>query len=201
MMEILPSTVTFSPIGSCIYCATRDGQMKLPKSSCKECAKHAGRMEQTIQRMLLGPFRIRLGLPTRRPAERPKQLEIQIMKDGKVTKDNVNVADFPLIYHTVKLPPPRILSGLPPTDKLDYEVVAIMRDVDPKKYINKAGDAFSVGQFEPVVFYRFRQVDGWGSVISDLSFSRILSWARPTFPQQSISSHWGRARHHRHKIF
>jgi hypothetical protein len=72
-----------------------------------------------------------------------------------VTKDNVSVRDFPLIYHTVKLPPPRLLSGLPPTDKLDYEAVAIMSDVDPKKYVSKTGDAFSIGQFEPIIFYRF----------------------------------------------
>jgi hypothetical protein len=168
-MDVLPATATFSPVGSCIYCGTKEGEMTnehvipfglggtlvLPKSSCKQCAKETARMEQTIQRMLLGPFRIRLGLPTRRPKERPQELELEISRNSRVIKRNVKIAEFPLIYHAAKLPPPRILSGLPPTDKLDYEIAAIMVDVDINKYISRPGEAFSAGQFEPIIFYRF----------------------------------------------
>jgi hypothetical protein len=115
MMDVLPATAEFPPVGSCIYCRTKEGQMTdedvipfglggtlvLPKSSCKRCAKETARIERTIQRMMLGPFRIRLGLPTRRPKDRPQELELQILMDGKLIKKNVNVASFPLIYHTV----------------------------------------------------------------------------------------------------
>jgi hypothetical protein len=190
MIQVLPATVTFSPVGSCIYCGTTQGQLTdehvipfglggtlvLPKSSCKACAKETARLEQTIQRMLLGPFRIRLGLPTRRPKARPEELELQILRSGKLLKQHVKASEFPLIYHTVKLPPPRILSSLQPTDKLDCEAVAIMSDVDPKKYINKPGDAFSAGQFEPIVFYRFLAKIGHSFAIGRLGLNHFRSF-------------------------
>jgi hypothetical protein len=191
MMEILPS-ITFSPIGSCIYCGTNAGQMTdehvipfglgggliLPKSSCKTCAKETARMEQIIQRMFLGPFRIRLGLPTRRPKERPQQLEIQILRDGKIIRENVTASEFPLIYHTVKLPPPRILSGLPPTNKLDLEVVAIM-NADANKYMGKAGDGFTIGTFDPFVFYRFLAKIAHSFAIGRLGMGHFKSFFLP----------------------
>ena len=194
MMEILPATVTFSPVGRCIYCGTKDGEMTdehvipfglggnvvLPKSSCKACAKETARMEQTIQRMLLGPFRVRLGLPTRRPKERPQHLEIQILKDGKAIKKNVSPADFPLIYHTAQLPSPRILSGLPPTNKLDYEMVGIFNDdAATKKFMDKPGDAISVGVFEPFVFYRFLAKIAHSFAIGRLGMAHFKSFFLP----------------------
>jgi hypothetical protein len=168
-MEILAPDLTFSPVGHCIYCGKNEGQMTdehvipfglggtlvLPKSSCPACSAKTAALEQTIQRMLLGPFRIRLGLPTRRKKERPTKLDFFVMRRGQVSKKLLPVSEFPLVYHTAKLPPPRILSALPVADRLDYEMVAIMDAEVMAKHAGKAGQGFSPGQFEPLVFLRF----------------------------------------------
>jgi hypothetical protein len=191
-LEALPSTVTFPPVGTCIYCGTKDGEMTdehivpfglggnviLPKASCRNCAKRTGQMEQTIQRMILGPFRVRFGLPTRRKKERPAELELQITKGGKITKRNVPISAFPLVYHTIRLPRPRILDGLPPTDKLDCESVVIVSEADQKRYAGRHGEGFSPGQFEPIIFYRFLAKIAHSFAVSRLGFGQFRPFLR-----------------------
>jgi hypothetical protein len=169
MIEILKPNVTFSAVNYCIYCNATDvqltdehvipfglgGTVVLPKASCKACAGKTAALEQTIQRMILGSFRIRMGLPTRRKKERPTELEFYVSRGSRVTKKLIPIAEFPLVYHAAKLPAPRILLGLPPTDRLDYEAVAIMNKDVIDEHLNKPGKGFSPGVFEPIIFFRF----------------------------------------------
>ena len=131
------------------------GTLVLPKSSCRACAAKAALLEQTIQRMILGPFRIRLGLPTRRKKERPSELDFYVTRQGTISKKLVPISEFPLVYHAAKLPPPRTLLGLPPTERLDYEMVAIMDSKVVAEHLRHDGEGFSPGQFEPISFFRF----------------------------------------------
>lgn len=168
-MEILKPNVTFSPVGFCIYCGTKQGRFTdehiipfglggtliLPKSSCRACAAKTAATEQTIQRMILGPFRIRFGLPTRRKKERPSELELLVSRDGQISKKLVPISEFPFVYHTIKLPSPRVLLGLPPAERIDAETVVVMSNEAIAKYASKPGQYFSPGVLEPIVFCRF----------------------------------------------
>ena len=52
----------------------------LSKASCKTCESITGKFERTLLRTILGPFRIKIGAPTRRPNERPDTLEMQLAR-------------------------------------------------------------------------------------------------------------------------
>jgi len=68
-LEILKAIATFEAAGHCIYCGTKQGPLSdehivpfglggtlvLPKASCKACATETAKLEQVIQRMMLGP--------------------------------------------------------------------------------------------------------------------------------------------------
>jgi hypothetical protein len=105
--------------------------------------------------MILGPFRIRFGLPTRRKKERPTELDIHLWRPNQVSQKTIPVHEFPLVYHTVKLPPPRVVLDLPLSETHDCEMVAIAREEDIARYAGKHGEGFSVGAFEPIAFLRF----------------------------------------------
>ena len=86
----MASTKTYEPVGQCIYCcAGRDtkkltdehivpfglgGNLVLPRASCAKHAKHTSNIEGRALRSAFGPLRVYLGLPTRRPRDRPKTI-------------------------------------------------------------------------------------------------------------------------------
>lgn len=76
--------MSYDPVGMCIYCyATADlttehiiphslgGTVKLPASSCRECANITSKFELRLARRMYGNIRIRQKFPTRRPEKRP----------------------------------------------------------------------------------------------------------------------------------
>jgi hypothetical protein len=87
----LPKEHVYRPIWFFIYCS--DGRIKettkgklgaehiipfglgsvmiLPRASCKKCGKITGKIEESCLRMMLGPTRIRMSLPTRNPDDLP----------------------------------------------------------------------------------------------------------------------------------
>src|SRR5215208_5306046 len=80
----------YQPVGRCIYCGTETGpfgdehiipfglggNVLLPQASCKACEKITGRFEGTCLRRIFGNMRVKRGLPTRRPKERPTRLPV-----------------------------------------------------------------------------------------------------------------------------
>ena len=85
-----PKEIFASP-GKCIYCGTSSdlsdehiipfalgGKLVLEKSSCPSCAKIISDFEQTCMRTMYGPLRLLYNLPTRRPKQRPKRLELKV---------------------------------------------------------------------------------------------------------------------------
>ena len=163
------SSYTFLPVGRCIYCGITDGKLRkehvipyglggvviLPKASCVYCERITGPLEQTIQRTMLGNFRISLGLPTRNPKQRPQNLEIHLLKNGRVEKTNISASEIPLMCAVPQLPPPRVVQGLPPTSKLDYAVVAIYTDAVRKKFIATHGEGVVINPIDIFIFLRF----------------------------------------------
>ena len=82
--------IRYAPVNRCIYCGTIEGPLSeehivpfalggehiLQAASCRACAKITAALEQSICRAMLGNFRVRMRLPTRRKKERPTTLPV-----------------------------------------------------------------------------------------------------------------------------
>lgn len=98
------TTINHGSIGYCIYCGSTEqwlsrehivplslgGNHVLGKASCSDCAKITGQFEQFCARTILGPFRVRAGLPTRHPEQRPLELPLGLI-DSDGSKREVEV--------------------------------------------------------------------------------------------------------------
>jgi hypothetical protein len=123
---------TYPPVGECIYCGDRHstltrehivpyglgGNMILPRASCHTCADITKRFEQKCLRMTMGPLRIRLGVKTRHPKQRPKTLDLELLhEDGRLETVHVPAAQYPASIVLPRLfENPGILIGAPPSN-------------------------------------------------------------------------------------
>jgi hypothetical protein len=137
-MESIEGPTTYDPVGACIYCGTCEGQLTrehiiplglggnwvLPQASCNACAAITRDIEQFCLRPMLGPFRIRLKLPTRRPKERPATLPIEYVRtDGERERSSVPSEQFPGVCFGFRWPAPGLLRGQPPTENFEGDLV------------------------------------------------------------------------------
>jgi hypothetical protein len=128
------------------------GIATLPRASCKACARITGAIEQACLRMMLGPTRIRLNLPTRRPEGRPTELQITLIDENKrTTERTVPASEFPLIIPGLLLPPPGILSGEKPHDKMVGKFWMLRENETADKYL-RPGRGYRAGTFNNHIF-------------------------------------------------
>jgi hypothetical protein len=111
-------------LGQCIYCGSRrdltdehilplalGGALKLPKSSCKNCATITGKLEQALLRGHWWPYRKKLGFPSRRPSAANELKPIKIIKiNGDVLDGHMTLEKF-VASIAFEFTPPSILSG------------------------------------------------------------------------------------------
>lgn len=125
--------VLYPEINKCIYCgATRyasdsnrflapehiipfglNGNLVLPRASCRACERITGRVEALVLRGSLLGCRNYLGLRTRSPKDRPKALPLF---DASVTPNRkvmVAIEDYPISLLLMQMEPPAILTGRP----------------------------------------------------------------------------------------
>jgi hypothetical protein len=92
-----------------------------------------------------------MGLPTRRPGERPTELQI-VLSDGKQTSERtVPASEFPLIIPGLILPPPGILVGQKPHDRMVGEFWHA-RENDTAEQFLSPGKGFKVASFNNHIF-------------------------------------------------
>src|SRR6266480_7246282 len=167
-----PKERVYKPPWLCMYCS--DGRIReatkrklsaehiipfglggiavLPRASCSDCARITGAIEQSCLRMMLGPTRIRLNLPTRRPEERPTELQITLIDENKITTERtIPASQFPLVIPGLLLPPPGILTGERPHDKMVGKFWMIRENETADKYL-KPGGGYRAGTFNNHVF-------------------------------------------------
>ena len=130
-------------IGYCIYCGDKtsalsdehivpfslSGGAVLPNASCAKCAKVTSRFEGDIARQQLGAFRVRAGLPTRRPNRRPSKLRFDLIdKDG--TKRSVDVVpeQHPGTLLMPDLPEPSLLLATLETPRRAFRIYLALPD-------------------------------------------------------------------------
>lgn len=114
-----------SSIGRCIYCSATSGlsrehvlpyglggNLVLNDASCESCAKETGRVEQRLLRGHWWPYRLCLGLPSRRAGEKVPDLPVKVTcPDGTEYP-----AHIPMESQTIAMAfvfdPPSILEGI-----------------------------------------------------------------------------------------
>lgn len=142
-MEVTSLNVTLPPLGRCAYCSNPGpftlehiipyglgGYVKWPEASCGRCADITKRFEQRCLRDMFGPLRIHLGLRTRNKKERPTKLPAFIASEGGERRVDLEISDHPFVLSMPVLPPPRILSGQPLTNKLPEGISFIFRAIN-----------------------------------------------------------------------
>jgi hypothetical protein len=123
------SEVIYDPIMQCIYCGDASSELSdehiipyslggvlvLPKSSCRKCAHITHKFEGVCARQIFGKFRAKHNLPTRRPKERSKFLQVgTILPDGMTKKIEIPVSEHPTELFVFKFHRAYALEGLPP---------------------------------------------------------------------------------------
>ncbi|MET4016296.1 hypothetical protein [Bradyrhizobium sp. S3.2.12] len=166
-----PEQRAYAPAWLCIYCsdgriieATKrklnrehiipfglGGTATLPRASCKACARITGAIEQSCLRMMLGTTRIRLNLPTRRPEERPSEMQIVLIDGNKTIERTIPASEFPLTIPGLLLPPPGILTGDKPHDRMVGKFWMIRENETADKYL-KPGGGYRAGTFNNHIF-------------------------------------------------
>lgn len=106
-------------IGKCVYCGSTNnltdehivpyglnGIWQLLKGSCETCNSITSAFEGTVLREYFTLVRAALGLPTRRPHNRPKEFSFEVDKEGCKENIVVPVTDCPSVFMMLKLEEP-----------------------------------------------------------------------------------------------
>jgi HNH endonuclease len=157
---------TFPPVGRCIYCGSTDGldkehivpfslggRLVLPKASCRPCADITKKFEQTCARTIFGALRIRLGLPTNNPEQRPDEIFADILqRDGTLKPFKVPAAKFPAICIGAFFPSPGILTGKEPTNVLTIRPFMKRYGDEAEQLVKQYGDGIRLQRIDWVSF-------------------------------------------------
>lgn len=121
---IADGVAALEPLGFCMYCgADRDlqrehviplalnGDIVLPKSSCRECSRITMRFEGEVLRGELLPLRARLDLKTRHPESRPGTFPVRIERAGAESLVELPIEQHPVHVTFPHFEPPGIISG------------------------------------------------------------------------------------------
>ena len=181
----------YAPVGRCIYCGTFSAKLGkehiipfglagnalvLAKASCGTCESITGGFEQSCLRTILGPFRLRVGSPTRNPKERPDKLPLtlaKLVREEPVATETilVPVQEFPLVFLGLRMRAAGILSRDDPAESdkiIDFALWTRHNEEDTKKYMGAAGSAVRLGQIKPRFF---------GQMVAKIAYS----WAVAEF--------------------
>jgi hypothetical protein len=118
------NTMRAKAVGCCIYCgATSElsdehvipfalaGNIILPDSSCRTCAKITSGFERRVLRGFMFNARVAGNYPTRRPKDRPKSLSLQVESNGEFKQVELTPEEHPGLLFLPLLEPPSIFTG------------------------------------------------------------------------------------------
>ncbi len=207
-----PKERVYKPAWFCIYCsngltkeATKHklgaehiipfglgGVQILPRASCKRCGAVTGAVEQSCLRMMFGPTRIRLGLPTRNPQERPTELTLILSQEATpIGQLKIPASEFPLVIPGLRLPPPGILTGDKPHDRLVGDFVLIQNEAETRKYLSEDKKGFRVASFNNHVFMQMLAKIGHSYAVAEWGFHSFRPLLRDLILGRSqTASYW-----------
>lgn len=178
-------------IGVCIYCGSTEnltdehvipralgGPAQLFDASCTECNKKTGAFERLVLREQLGPFRVRLGLPTSHAKMRPTAFPARVRSGSEWREVQLPIEKYTAVGAFPRFPSPGVIAGRAPGAgiRIEYVGVAVVpRDgigMDPAR---RAG-ADEIEQTLSVFPYAFMQMlakIAWGFSVSLLGLGRL----------------------------
>lgn len=199
-MDQSSQTKVYRPVGTCIYCGTTHGKLSkehiipfglggnwiLPSASCSVCAKVTSESERFCLRPMLGPFRIRLNLPTRRPSDRPDKLPIEYIRvDGSREESSVPASEFPLCCIGYRFPPPGILRGVPSSENFEGELVVRQVLDELRPHITPEGQRVKLGTINMLQFARMLAKIGHSYAVAQLGLDAF----EPMLPDLILGKH------------
>jgi hypothetical protein len=140
------------------------GTMELPKSSCPECAKTTGQVEQSCLREMFGAVRYSMGLSPRKRKKKPQDITVTVVNhDDSLEIKRVELEVHPHSFILFTFGPPDILLGGPVVlGGRPREVFTTGPGVwsylpnksDAQHPLRYGGKGFKVGSFQPMLFSR-----------------------------------------------
>jgi hypothetical protein len=127
---------TYMPVGSCIYCGSKEwsagqyrklgdehiipeglgGKLLLPEASCKVCEEVTSQFEQEWLRSSFYSGRVQKGLGKKKKRP-PRYLPLKIQRNGRTVWESIPIEKYPAIIVTLLFDHPDILSGCEPVEK------------------------------------------------------------------------------------
>lgn len=166
----MPPTINHGPIGYCIYCGATGpdlsrehivplslgGNHVLLKASCGDCAKVTQQFELFCARTMMGPFRIRAGLPTCRPKLRPSKLSLELFDtDGSRREVEISSDEHPATLILPVFAKPRALLGQDEQRRETFTMWFALPDEEVFKIPGRYGaSGMKLGSFEILNFCR-----------------------------------------------
>ena len=95
-----------------------NGNIVIPRASCRRCERITGRSEQLLLKGSLLGCRSLLGLRTRSPKERPKALPLFDPRTTPNKKVMIPIEDYPVSLLFLMLPAPGLIRSTPPEYRL-----------------------------------------------------------------------------------
>ncbi|MGZ7077078.1 MAG: hypothetical protein ACXVJL_13855, partial [Candidatus Angelobacter sp.] len=132
------------------------GTAILPDSTCEECAKITGQVEQKVLRGQMQAVRVYRALKSRTKYKRaPKQYPLTIVKDGVEQQVELAIEDYPILLHfPLFTPPSYLVPGSKGIGLIGVSTVSF--GPDPKAVAKRLGadHIANPSQQEPAAFAR-----------------------------------------------
>jgi hypothetical protein len=128
---------------------------------------------------MLGPFRIRLNLPTRRPNERPTELPLKFIRiDGRREQVMVAAEKFPVACIGFRFSAPSLLRGATPEETFEGDLVVRYIDAETKEYLSPEGQRVKLGGVNILAFTRMLAKIAHSYAVAELGLGSF----RPLLP-------------------
>jgi hypothetical protein len=191
---ILPEHFTFPPVGRCIYCGTTKGKLavehiiplslngnvKLPRATCRACAEKTGKIEQLCTAEQHGMFfsiRARLAMKSRRGSTKRGTIGTVVLgRDGTRSRKTFALNDLPVAIYQWKLPPAGILIGRDPATAITTRKrVTFWQSPDGlgRSFLETKGDV-DVGKFDPEPFLQLLAKIGYSFAAAALGPQALM---------------------------
>jgi hypothetical protein len=206
-------TRVYEPVRRCIYCGAfskhlgkehilpfglAGNALILPRACCKTCESIITVFEQNCLRKILGPFRLRVGSPSRSPKDRPQTIPLTHAKtfQGQIFPTEttlVPVAEFPLAFIGLRMRTAGVLlrEDATETDKIvDFVMWSRFNDAEVKKYTSP-GAGIRIGQIRPRSFGQLLAKIAYGWTVAEVGYGKFKSLVTPfILGKDPYMNHW-----------
>jgi HNH endonuclease len=179
------STHRFDLAGQCIYCGSQEGltdehiiplalngNMILPKASCKDCSKSTSEFERQVLRGFMHDARLAAGFNSRRPKNQPRTIRVRLVdQDNNVTEVDVPRFEAPGLLMLPTFTLPSFLLGEPPVTGINihgFQLVNMGSQGDLEQFVKDQGAAGLQVQSTP-------EIEALGQMLAKIAYSYAVA--------------------------